>query len=400
MIPRNLVLIGGDIVAPDRLIEDGVVELEDGVITGVSDRMSRHINSSLNRINCQDKIIMPGFVDVHTHGGVGLDFADEDPDTARQLSRYYYRHGTTTLLATLHSLPMKLLIPALKRLAAFCRESDGSSNVIGIHTEGPFLNRAQRGANSESYIENPDLDSWENILRAGAGNIRVVTIAPELPDVAPVIKSAIEEKIVVSLGHSSANEKSASEAIEMGATQVTHLFNAMPQLHHRKPGILTEALLSDKIDTQLIADGIHVHPQVLKLVSRLKGPDHIMLITDSIRAAQLGDGEYTVAGNQVRVENGISKLRDNTIAGSTLVFEKAVKLMVEEVGIDLPSVSRMASLTPAHSLGIDHLTGSIETGKAADLVVLDKEFNVWMTIHRGTVRYTTIAERPVAGKTA
>ena len=398
MIPRNLVLIGGDIVTPDSVIENGVLELRDGVISEVAQNISRQLNSNPNKINCYGKIIMPGFIDVHTHGGVGLDFADEDPDTAAELSRYYFSHGTTTLLATLHSLPMRLLIPALKRLAAHCREYSGTSNIYGIHSEGPFINKAQRGANAESYIESPDEGSWKKMLDAGSGFIRLMTVAPEVAGIAPVIHDAIANGVVVSMGHSNAGEEVAKRAISMGVTGTTHLFNAMTPLHHRNPGILAQALLSDDVDAQLIADGVHVHPDIVKLALRLKGPSHIMMVTDSIRAAELKDGQYTVAGNPIRVENGISKLEDGTIAGSTLVFEKAVKLIVEEAGASLPEVSRMASLNAARSLGIDHLTGSIEPGKAADIVVLDKDFKVWMTIHHGTVRYTAIPQPSPIGE--
>ncbi len=330
---------------------------------------------------------MPGFVDVHTHGGAGLDFKDESPDAILKLSDYYYSHGVTTLLATLSPLPHSLLIPAVERLAKFCRENRGKTNIAGIHLEGPYINSSMSGGNRKDYVERPDFERWREIFDAGDGFIRLMTIAPELEGIGRIIEDAVKNGIVISLGHSTASARAASSAIELGATQVTHVFNAMPGLHHREPDLLSVALLSDSLDAQLIADGIHVHPDFIRLALRSKTPEHLMLITDSMRAAGLPDGKYDSAGNVVTVEDGVSRMPDGTLAGSTITFEKGLKVAASLQEIDLPIISRIASLTAARSLRMDTEVGSIEAGKKADLVVLDRDFSVELTVKNGEVKF-------------
>ncbi len=388
----KLILAGGDVVTPERVIQDGVVGVQNGVIRFISSSMPAGLDSSFKQIDCQGKMVMAGFIDVHTHGGMGLDFADDDPTVTGRLSEYYYRHGTTTLLATLCSLPVELMISALRRVAAFCHDKGRDTNIYGVHIEGPYLNKLMRGGNAEANIEAPEYDSWTRIKQAGEGYIRLMTIAPELRGIERIMQDALQDNIVISLGHSTASGNATARAIAAGATQATHLFNGMPGLHHREPGMLAEILMSDKVDAQIIADGVHVDPKIIQLALRLKTSEHIMLITDSMRAAQLSDGEYPSAGNVVRVEGGVSRLKDGTLAGSTLVFESGVRMVVQKIGVDLPAASRMASLNAARSLGIHHYTGSIETDKAADLVVLDRQFNVWMTIHQGNVKYQAFSQ--------
>ena len=387
MARENMILLRGDVVTPEEVLEDGMIEIHDGTITSVSHSTPLVYDPNIKMVDCHDKIIMAGFIDVHTHGAIGLDFTDEDPSSMRRLSNFYYRHGVTIVLATLSSLPVKLMVLALRRVADFCRENGDNTNIFGVHLEGPFLNKSLRGGNAEEYIESPELDSWKKLLEAGGGYIRLMTLAPELPAIGRIIEDAVHNNVVISMGHSSASSEVTARVIDAGATQVSHLFNAMPVMHHREPGILAEALLSDKVDAQIIADGIHVDLKMVQLAMRTKSVDHILLITDSMCATNLPDGEYLSAGNAVKVDRGIPSLKNGTLAGSTLVFEKAVKMVAENIEVDFPSVSRMASLNAARSLRIQHHTGSIERGKVADLVVLDKQFNVCMTIHHGVIKY-------------
>lgn len=387
MESEDLVLIGGDVVTQEGVIPHGAVTIRDGLIVSVAGGPSPGVRNSTRKIDCQGKTVMPGFIDVHTHGGIGLDFEDDDPSVIERLSEYYFRHGTTTLLATLPALPVEKMIPALERLVTYCRTHETDTNIHGVHVEGPYLNKAMRGGMTEAYIEEPQLRSWKKIKSVGGKYIKMITLAPELPGIEPIIRDAVEDKTVVSLGHSAADGEATMKAIKAGATQATHLFNAMPGLRHRDPGILAEILLADTVDAQIIADGIHVHPKIIELAVRLKSSDHIIAITDSMRAAELSDGEFASAGHMVRVEGGVSKLKDGTLAGSTLVFEKACRLLVQEVGIALPEAARMTSLNAARSLGISVQTGSIEAGKAADLVVLDSGFTVLLTLHHGIIRH-------------
>jgi N-acetylglucosamine-6-phosphate deacetylase len=243
------------------------------------------------------------------------------------------------------------------------------------------------GGNKKEYIEAPDPKEFRKVLEAGEGFIKLMTVAPELKGIPEIISEARKAGVEIALGHSNADAPTTSDAISLGASQVTHLFNAMPGLHHRKTGILSEALLSDSLDAQIIADGIHVNPDIIRLAVKIKSPDHIMLITDSMRAAGLPDGEYDSAGNTVRVVDGVSRMSDGTLAGSTLPFENGVALVAGFKGIDLPALSRMASTTAARSIGIAEQTGSLEAGKKADIVVLDETFKVALTMKEGDIKF-------------
>ncbi len=389
---EKYILAGGKVVTPHRVIDGGAIFVENSRIKSILEQIPNAGNGDWEIVDCAGKIIMPAFIDVHTHGGIGLDFNDDKPGTFEKLSQYYYSHGVTTVLATHSPLSYPLLIPAVTRVAEFCSQHLGDTNIFGIHLEGPYINRAMRGGNRDDYIELPDFERWRAVLKAGRGFIRLMTVAPELPGIMPIIDDAVRNGIRISVGHSSADGVTMALAIEKGATQVTHLFNSMPGLYHRESDILAESLLNDKIDAQLIADGIHVHPKIAQLAIKLKGTEHIILITDSIRATQVGDGEYYSAGLKVFVRNGNVYLEDGTLAGSTLVMERALKMNTATAGIDLPSASRMTSLNAARSLGIDKETGSLESGKWADIVVLDNELNVEMTIRRGKFKYRKSVE--------
>ncbi len=380
-------LTGGAVVTPLSTIEGGNVAVEGEKIVAVSGKESAKLDNDNRIIDCTGKVVMPGFIDVHTHGALGSDFTDDDPETFTKLSDHYYAHGVTTLLATLSPLSHPLLLPAVRRLARFCEDNGAASNILGIHLEGPYLNRAMKGGNREEYFETPDLNKWHEVFNAGRGFIRLMTVAPELPGIGPIIEDAVKRGVVIALGHTAADGAATSRAITLGARQITHLFNSMPQLHHRESGFLAEALLSDHLEGQLIADGAHVHPTFIKLAVKVKGLDHIMLITDSIRATNVGDGEYYSAGEKVIVRNGIVHLESGTLAGSTLVLEKALRLIVKEARVDLSGASRMLSLNAARSLGIDDMTGSLAPGKRADIVVLDRDFNVEMTMRAGKMEY-------------
>ena len=385
MNDRRYVLAGGDVVTTSGVVHGGNIIVEDGRIKSVGEPDTNDSSGNGEVIDCSGKTVMPGFIDVHTHGGGGLDFKDDVPDVMTELSRYYYSHGVTSLLATLSPLSHDLLVPAVKRISKFLSDNLEESNIIGIHLEGPYINRSLSGGNRKEYIEEPDFDRWKEVFDAGKGFIKLITVAPELKGIDRIIEDASSHGVAVALGHSAADSSATARAISFGARQVTHMFNGMPGLHHRKPGLLSQSLLMDSLDVQIIADGIHVHPEIIRLALKIKSPERVLLITDSMRAAGLPDGEYDSAGNTVRVVNGVSMMTDGTLAGSTLAFEKGLALVADFPEIDLPSASRITSLNAARSLGIDKETGSIEPGKSADLVVLDDRFVVEMTMRGGKV---------------
>ncbi|HUI31655.1 MAG TPA: N-acetylglucosamine-6-phosphate deacetylase [Candidatus Acidoferrales bacterium] len=385
---RRTALINGRVVTARTVIDKGTLLLEEGRIERIFDKPPELPEGSVEIIDCSGKIVMPGFIDLHTHGGIGCDFADGE-EILPALSNYYFSHGVTSLLATLSPLPYSLLKPAVERIANYCIDKKGNTNIYGLHLEGPYINKEMCGGNQRDYVEAPNIDEWSKVRETGKGLIKLMTLAPELPGVLPIIKDSITNGIIISIGHSKASGDIMVQMISMGAKQVTHLFNSMPQLHHREDGILLETLLSEKIDAQIIADGIHVHPKAIEMAIRLKTPDHILLITDSTRATQVGDGEYVSAGRKVVVKGGAVRSEDGALAGSTLVMEKGLAYLSRTVGIDLVEASKMTSLTAARSLGIEKVTGSVEEGKRADLVVLDDEFNVNLTMLGGEIKYTS-----------
>lgn len=387
MKKTNYIFAGGNVVTPDRVLKYGVIIVEDGTIKSVTNQASGDLSGEQEKIDCAGKTVMPGFIDVHTHGGAGFDFKDDTPEAFDSLSEFYYSHGVTSLLATLAPLSYELLVPAIRRLVKYIKGKRGDTNIVGIHLEGPYINRSMSGGNKKEYIEPPDFDRWREVLGAGEGLIRLMTVAPELNGIERIIGDAVKHGIIIALGHSSAKSNVASKAVALGAKQVTHIFNSMPGLHHRDPGLLAVALVSDDLDAQLIADGIHVHPEVVRLAVKVKSPRRVILITDSMRAAGLADGEYDSAGNTVTVSNGISRLPDGTLAGSTLTFEKGFQLIAGLPGIDLSAASMMTSLNAARSLGMDAQTGSIQPGKRADFAVLNENFGVEMTVRNGNVVY-------------
>lgn len=387
MKKNNYVLSGGDVVTKDEILSNRDLIIENGTIKEIAVADDSRIYPGFEKIDCRGCRIMPGFCDIHTHGGAGNDFMDGSAAALGFLSRYYYSHGVTSVLATLAPLSHDLLIPAIKYLVPFIREDSGSSNIAGIHLEGPYINRSMSGGNKKEYIEDAVFEKWREVFEAGEGFIRLITVAPELKGIDRIITDAVGNGVAVALGHSTADAAASAKAFGLGANQVTHLFNAMPGLHHRKPGLLSEALLSDEIDVQIIADGVHVHTDMVRLAVKMKTPDHVMLITDSMRAAGLRDGEYNAAGNNVTVSGGVSRMPDGTLAGSTLAFEEGVRIVSGFDGIDLPAVSRMASGNPLRSIGLGKEEGVIEVGKNADLVVLDEDFGVVATLKRGLVEY-------------
>ncbi len=392
MNSKRYVLSGGNVVTTSGVINGGDIVVEDGRIKSVGDGIANESPGVTEVIDCSGMTVMPGFIDVHTHGGAGLDFKDDVPGVTAGLSRYYYSHGVTSLLATLSPLSHDLLVPAIRRISKFLSDDRENSNIIGIHLEGPYINKSLSGGNRKQYIEEPDFDRWKEVFEAGRGFIKLITVAPELKGIDRIIEDASRHGVAVALGHSAADSAATARAISLGARQVTHLFNGMPGFHHRKPGLLSQSLFMNSLDVQIIADGIHVHPEILRLALKIKSPERVLLITDSMRAAGLPDGEYDSAGNTVRVVNGISKLPDGTLAGSTLAFEKGLALVAAIPEMDLPSASRIASLNAARSLGIDKETGSIEPGKSADLVILNDSFEVEMTMRGGKVMHRRIGE--------
>lgn len=376
-----------EIVTPFRIIEKGSVIVEGKKIAALGRSSEVQIPSSVRTYDFDGMMLTPGFIDLLVHGGGGYGFADMSIEAVENISDFYFKHGTTGLLAALYSKPETDMVADVKRIADFCHSSNNHSNVWGMHLEGPFINRDLHGAMKVEYLWEPNVAGWQKLYDASNGYIRLMTIAPELPNVHDVMRVAAKNDVVLSIGHSAATYEQVLDAIDNGAAHVTHMFNAMKPFHHRLPGVAVGALLHNELKVELIADGIHVHPAVMKLIYNIKGDGGIILITDAIRASGMPDGEYTFMDQKIFVKEKRAYLADETLAGSTLTMNQAVKTMVQQVDVPLTSAVRMASLNGAKVLGLEHHKGILAVGKDADLVVMDKDFEVQMTIYEGSIKY-------------
>ncbi len=383
----KLAVLGGKIVTPFRVVEnDAGIILNDGKITELGKIKDLQFSDDCQVIDVSGKIITPGFVDLLVHGGAGYGFADDNPDSIKKISDYFLSKGSTTVLASLFAKPENELLNDLKRLSDYIL-ANPKSNIVGIHLEGPFLNPKFKGAMNEEYLWNPSVDAWKKLWAASNGLIKIMTIAPELPGAINVMREAAKQGVVLSIGHSMATYDEVELAIDNGAAHVTHVFNAMMQFHHRKPGVILGALLKNELKIELIADSFHVHPAVMELLMKLKGANGIILVSDSIRAGGMHDGEYEFANQKVFMQKNKAVLEDGTLAGSTLTLNIAVRNMVELANAKITEAVRMASLNGAKVLNLENNKGIIAVGKDADLVVLDSDFNVEMTILKGKIAY-------------
>ncbi|GAA1291467.1 N-acetylglucosamine-6-phosphate deacetylase [Planotetraspora silvatica] len=362
------------LVTPEG-VHDGWLTIEDGKITHIGRGQAPGNGRSLG-----GRTVVPGFVDIHTHGGGGGSYQQDDPEKAAEVAAFHLGHGTTTTLASLVTAAPATLARTASALADLCEQG----LIAGIHFEGPYISKARCGAHDPALLREPDRAEFRELVRAGRGHVRMLTIAAELPNALDVIRDAAAEGVIAALGHSDATYEQTIAGIEAGGSVATHLYNAMPPLNHRDPGPVAALLQDDRVTVELVNDGVHVHPAMLRLAAHESGPARTALITDAMAAAGMGDGRYPLGSMTVDVENGVARLSEGgTIAGSTLTMDVAFRRTVREVGASLVDASTMASLTPARVLGLDGEIGSISVGKHADLVVLDEDLRLDGVMRRG-----------------
>jgi N-acetylglucosamine-6-phosphate deacetylase len=326
-------------------------------------------------------IIAPGFIDLHVHGGDGADFMDADASANERILRFHARHGTTALAATTLSAAPQDLHAAVASIATSARAPTAGAEIRAIHLEGPYINRERAGAQDPASIRRPDLQEVEALLALAPRMKWLMTVAPEIEGVRGLIER-YRDRITFSIGHTAAGYAEAVAALAWGASHFTHLFNAMSGLHHRDPGVAGAALTSASATAELIADGIHVHPAMLRLAAQAM-PHRIALITDAMRACGLADGTYKLYRHDVTVGEGAARLGDGTLAGSVLTLERAVQTMVEQAGLPLPAVLPLATEVPARILGLADRKGKLAEGYDADVVVLSEKLAVERVFVRG-----------------
>ena len=333
--------------------------------------------------------LVPGFIDVHIHGAAGADVMDGEPAALRTIAGVLPAEGTTAFLATTMTQEAEKIGQALRAVAEYKDkyEGPGRAEVLGVHLEGPFLSPKRAGAQPIEYMRHPDIEQFRTWQEETDGVIRLVTVAPELPGALDFIRYVHECGVTVSVGHSDATSAQVQEAVNAGVTHATHLFNAMRGLHHREPGVTGAVLLDDKIAAELIVDGVHVVPDMIRLAWRMKGIEKLLLVTDAMRAKCLGSGIYDLGGQTVTVRDGQATLEEGTLAGSIVRMNEAFANVQVFTGCTLADAVRMAAVNPAKQVGVFDRKGSITPGKDADLVVLNERDEVVLTMCRGEVAY-------------
>lgn len=373
-----LAIKNAKIVLEDR-IEEGKVLLFSDKIEKITD----NIPEGYEVIDAYGGYVTPGFIDLHIHGYLGKDVCDANAESIRTIAGGIVENGVTGFLPTTMTVDMSVIKGALDA----CREVKNSgeyygSQILGVHAEGPFISASKKGAQDERFILKPDAD----FVKANKDIIKIITLAPEEDkDFLEIKRMAEETDIVVSMGHTSADYKTAMESTKNGVKHATHLFNAMTPMTHRAPGVVGAALNSD-VTCELIVDTYHVDPALYEMVYRMKGRK-LCFITDCLPAGGLPEGEYTLGGAKIIYKNNLCKLEDGTIAGSVLKLNKGVWNVYTNTSIPLYECVNCATLNPANAIGVADRKGSIEVGKDADIVILDNEFNVKKTIIGGVVRY-------------
>ena len=393
-----MLLAGGRIVTPDGVLDPGWVRLRAGRIaaigpgttepgtTGPSTSKTGTTEAGTTEagdvvVELGGRWVLPGFVDLHVHGGGGASHQGGEPEEVARVVGLHRRHGTTTMLASL----VTASVADLARSTAALAELVDAGLVAGVHLEGPFLAAARCGAHDPRLLRPPDPDALARLLAAGRGTVRMVTIAPELDGGLDAVARLAGDGVIAAVGHTDASYACTVEALAAGATVATHLFNGMRGLHHREPGPVLALLADERVTVELINDGVHVHPALLHRVLQSVGADRVALITDAMAAAGAGDGDYTLGGQPVRVRGGVARLATGraAVAGSTLTLDAALRHAVR-AGAPVPTVARALATTPARVLGLAAELGAIVPGLAADLVILDEDLTVHAVLHRGS----------------
>lgn len=365
-------LIHGRLVTPDGVLEHGRLRIDGDTITAVEPVPDADAAAATGWI-------VPGFVDIHQHGGGGHTVTTGDADATRQAAAFHLAHGTTTLLASLVSSPVELMRHAVTAYAPLV----GDGTLAGLHFEGPYLSTVRCGAQNPAYLRDPDPAELAALLDLGAGTIRMVTLAPERTGALAAIARLVDAGVVAAIGHTDASYDQTRAAIDAGASVGTHVFNGMRPPHHREPGPVFGLLGDARVVCELVADGVHLHDGTLAFAASVTGPHRAALITDAMAAAGMPDGEYELGGQPVVVADSVARLaRDSSIAGSTLTMDAALRRAVA-AGISLVDAAAMAATTPAAAIGLAGTVGALAPGLRADLVELDDDLRVRRVLRAG-----------------
>ncbi|REK87168.1 N-acetylglucosamine-6-phosphate deacetylase [Streptomyces inhibens] len=382
--PRRTVLAGARIARPSGVVETGRLTIEGSRIAAIRSRdADLEEGGSESVVDLSGHLIVPGFVDMHVHGGGGGSFSSADPDECMTVVDTHRRHGTTSMVAS----TVTGELADLARQAAVLAELVQQGELAGIHFEGPFISPDRCGAHQPGLLRDPDPSDVRKLIDAAHGTAAMMTLAPELPGGLESVRLLADAGVIAAVGHTDSSYDATRQAIEAGATVATHLFNAMPALGHRAPGPVAALLEDERITVELINDGTHLHPSILQLAVREAGAERVAFITDAMGAAGMNDGMYPLGPMRVEVKDGVARISDGptagSIAGSTLTLDRAFRRAVTVDGLTIDQTIRALSANPARLLGIDDRVGSLQTGKDADLVVLDPAYDLVGVMRRG-----------------
>lgn len=337
----------------------------------------------------EEYVVVPGFIDEHVHGAAGSDAMDGTMEDLGKIANALASEGTTAFLATTMTQSPENITKALKAVKAYRELSpESGAEILGVHLEGPFISKDFVGAQPIEYLAKPSVEVFKKYQDASGDCVRIVTLAPEVEGSTELIKYLVSQNIVASIGHTNATYVDVKKAVEVGATNLTHTYNAMKPLHHREVGTVGSGFLFDELNCECICDGIHVSGPAIQLLHKNKPADKMTLITDAMRAKHMPDGVSELGGQVVIVKNGEARLENGTLAGSVLKMNNAVKNVMKFLNLPLEEVVKLASQNPAKNLGVFDQMGSIKEGKRADFVILDKDLNVVQTVRNGKVIYT------------
>lgn len=377
------IISNGNIIGPDQVYTGHTLAIDDGKITAIIPAPPPDL-STATVIDAQGMWVAPGFIDIHVHGGAGHDTMDATPEALHGMARFFATHGVTSFCPTTMTASRADIDAAIRNVEQVPPPPDGAQ-PLGLHLEGPYFNADYKGAQPPTHLRLPDPAEYTPWITAES--VKLMTLAPELDGALALIEAGVKNGVEFAAGHSGADLDCISAAADAGLRQGTHTFNGMLGLHHRRPGTLGAILTDDRIYAQVIADGVHVHPAMVKLLVRAKGVDRTILITDAMRAAGLPDGRYMLGDSETFVQDGIARLAEGNLAGSTLTMDEGVRNLIAFAELSVPDAVAIATRVPAEAMRLAGRKGTLAPGADADVVLLSEDVEVVLTIVGGNVVY-------------